>query len=99
MKLTLMQQALNLFGRSDGAIGFNTIAVKQKKPVRCFRSGYGNQISIPIADAEKRTSNAGSLLRTSSLWLQSVVCFCRMMSGGHARAKDVGGNMGGRQAR
>jgi hypothetical protein len=73
MKLTLMQQALNLFGRSDGAIGFNTIAVKQKKPVRCFRSGYGNQISIPIADAEKRTSNAGSLLRTSSLWLQSVV--------------------------
>ncbi len=25
--------------------------------------------------------------------------FCRMMSGGQAAAKDVGGNMGGRQAR
>jgi hypothetical protein len=39
------------------------------------------------------------LFCTSSLWLQSVVCFCRMMSDGHARAKDVGGNIGGRQAR
>jgi hypothetical protein len=52
-----------------------------------------------IADAEKRTSNAGPLLRTSSPGLQSVVLFWRTMSGGRAAAKDVVVNMEGRQAR
>jgi hypothetical protein len=57
-------------------------------------------ISAPFnPDAEKRTSNAGPHLRTSSPGLQSVVLFCRTRSGGHAAAKDVGGNMRRRQAR
>jgi hypothetical protein len=85
MKLILMQQALNLFGRSDGAIGFNTIAVKQKN--RCGASDRVTAIKVPFqSQTQRREPQMPVLFSAPLLFGFNPLCMnCWKMSGGQAR--------------